>query len=201
MKLYYSPGACSQAAHIILNELNIKYVLERVDLKAHVTENGADYYTINPKGYVPALEVETGQILTENVAVLPFLASQANNNTLLPHTEFGRAQLSEMLGYINSEIHPAYGYFFKNELNEAEKIKGYQKIDHLLNLIDLQLEKSKHDYLVENKFGPADAYFFVVTHWSNYIGHDLSKFKSILKLRDLVLNRSSVQKTLSEEGF
>jgi len=104
MKLYYSPGACSLAAHIILNEINVDFDLERVDLKTHKTEKGADYYEINPKGYVPALEINPGLILTENVAILPFLAQHDPKQDLIPPSGMGRAKVLEWLGYLNSEL-------------------------------------------------------------------------------------------------
>ena len=118
MKLYYSPGACSLAAHIILNEINVDFDLERVDLKTHKTSKGADYYEINPKGYVPALEINPGLILTENVAILPFLAQHDPKQDLIPPSGMGRAKVLEWLGYLNSELHDAYAVFFTGKLTD-----------------------------------------------------------------------------------
>lgn len=152
MKLYYSPGACSLAAHIILNEINVDFDLERVNLKTHKTEKGADYYEINPKGYVPALEINPGLILTENVAILPFLAQHDPKQDLIPPSGLGRAKVLEWLGYLNSELHDAYAVFFGAPLTNDEKTKAYAEIDRLLKYIDNYLAESDYDYLVNDNF-------------------------------------------------
>lgn len=132
MKLYYAPGACSLASHIILNEINVDFDLERVDLKTHTTEKGQDYYTINPKGYVPALEINPGLMLTENVAILPFLAQHDPKQDLIPPSGLGRAKVLEWLGYLNSELHDAYAVFSSQPLDEEGKKRAYAEIDRLL---------------------------------------------------------------------
>ena len=189
MKLYYSPGACSLAAHIILNEINVDFDLERVDLKTHKTEKGADYYEINPKGYVPALEINPGLILTENVAILPFLAQHDPKQDLIPPSGMGRAKVLEWLGYLNSELHDAYAAFFTGKLSDEAKEKAYAEIE------------SDNDYLVDDNFGPADAYLFVLTNWSNQIEHDLSPYKNIIHIRNKVAERQSVQIAMRDEGL
>ncbi len=139
MKLYYSPGACSLAAHIILNEINVDFDLERVNLKTHKTEKGADYYEINPKGYVPALEINPGLMLTENVAILPFLAQHDPKQDLIPPSGMGRAKVLEWLGYLNSELHDAYAVFFGAPLTSDEKTKAYAEIDRLFKNISITI--------------------------------------------------------------
>ena len=201
MKLYYSPGACSLAAHILLNEINVDFDLERVDLKTHKTEKGADYYEINPKGYVPALEINPGLILTENVAVLPFIAQHDAGQDLIPPSGLGRAKVLEWLGYLNSELHDEYAVFFDPKITEDEKVRGYATIDKMLKYIDDYLAKSDYDYLVNDRFGPADAYLFVLTNWSKVIHHDLTPFKNIVALRKLVGERQSVQIAMRDEGL
>lgn len=201
MKLYYSPGACSLAAHILLNEINVDFDLERVDLKTHQTEKGADYYEINPKGYVPALEINPGLILTENVAVLPFIAQHDPKQDLIPPSGLGRAKVLEWLGYLNSELHDEYAVFFNPQVSEEEKERGYATIDKMLQYIDNYLGESEYDYLVNDRFGPADAYLFVLTNWSNVIGHDLTAFTNIVALRNLVAERQSVQIAMRDEGL
>ena len=201
MKLYYAPGACSLAAHIILNEINVDFDLVRVDLKTHKTEKGADYYEINPKGYVPALEINPGLILTENVAILPFLAQHDPKQDLIPPSGLGRAKVLEWLGYLNSELHDAYAVFFGAPLDAAAKEKAYAEIDRLLSYIDKQSGESDHDYLVDDNFGPADAYLFVLTNWSNGIEHDLSPYKNIIFIRNKVAERQSVQIAMRDEGL
>jgi glutathione S-transferase len=201
MKLYYSPGACSLAAHILLNEINVDFDLERVDLKTHKTEKGADYYEINPKGYVPALEINPGLILTENVAVLPFIAQHDPKQDLIPPSGLGRAKVLEWLGYLNSELHDEYAVFFDPAITEDEKARGYATLDKMLKYIDDYLAESEYDYLVNDRFGPADAYLFVLTNWSNYIQHDLTPFTNIVALRNKVAERQSVQIAMRDEGL
>ena len=201
MKLYYSPGACSLAAHIILNEINVDFYLERVNLKTHKTEKGADYYAINPKGYVPALEINPGLILTENVAILPFLAQHDPKQDLIPPSGLGRAKVLEWLGYLNSELHDAYAVFFGAPLSAEAKEKAYAEIDRLLTYIDKTIGESDNDYLVDDNFGPADAYLFVLSNWSNGIEHDLTAYKNIIALRNKVAERQSEQIAMRDEGL
>ena len=201
MKLYYAPGACSLASHIILNEINVDFDLERVDLKTHKTEKGADYYAINPKGYVPALEINPGLILTENVAILPFLAQHDPKQDLIPPSGLGRAKVLEWLGYLNSELHDAYAVFFVAPLSAEAKEKAYAEIDRLLTHIDKTINESNNDYLVDDNFGPADAYLFVLTNWSNHIEHDLTPYIHIVALRNKVAGRQSVQIAMRDEGL
>ena len=201
MKLYYSPGACSLAAHILLNEINVDFDLERVDLKTHKTEKGADYYEINPKGYVPALEINPGLILTENVAVLPFIAQHDPKQDLIPPSGLGRAKVLEWLGYLNSELHDEYAVFFDPKITEDEKVRGYVTINKMLKYIDDYLGESEYDYLVNDRFGPADAYLFELTNWSNVIHHDLTPFTNIIALRNKVAERQSVRIAMRDEGL
>ncbi|TXJ10491.1 MAG: glutathione S-transferase [Acinetobacter sp.] len=201
MKLYYTPGACSLASHIILNEINVDFDLERVDLKTHTTEKGQNYYEINPKGYVPALEINPGLILTENVAVLPFLAQHDPKQDLIPPSGLGRAKVLEWLGFLNSEVHDAYAVFFSRQLDDEEKQRAYAELDRLLQFVEDYLAEVDTDYLVDDNFGPADAYLFVITNWSKRIGHDLSRFQEINDLRAVVAKRQSVQIAMRDEGL
>ena len=189
------------AAQILLNEINVDFDLERVDLKTHKTEKGADYYEINPKGYVPALEINPGLILTENVAVLPFIAQHDAGQDLIPPSGLGRAKVLEWLGYLNSELHDEYAVFFDPKITEDEKVRGYATIDKMLKYIDDYLAKSDYDYLVNDRFGPADAYLFVLTNWSKVIHHDLTPFTNIVALRNKVAERQSVQIAMRDEGL
>lgn len=201
MKLYYSPGACSLAAHIILNEINVDFDLVRVDLKTHKTEKDVDYYKVNPKGYVPALEINPGLILTENVAILPFLAQHDPKQDLIPPSGLGRAKVLEWLGYLNSELHDAYAVFFGPALDDAAKTKAYAEVDRLLAYINKTISESDNDYLVDDNFGPADAYLFVLTNWSKLIKHDLTPYEHVVALRNKVGSRQSVQVAMRDEGL
>ena len=201
MKLYYSPGACSLAAHIILNEINVDFDLVKVNLKNHQTEKGDDYYQINPKGYVPALEINPGLILTENVAILPFLAQHDPKQDLIPPSGLGRAKVLEWLGYLNSELHDAYAVFFGAALSDDAKQQAYAEIDRLLTFIDKSIGESDNDYLVDDNFGPADAYLFVLTNWSKGIKHDLTPYNNINAIQNKVAARQSVQIAMRDEGL
>ncbi|MBP8099970.1 MAG: glutathione S-transferase family protein, partial [Acinetobacter sp.] len=154
-----------------------------------------------PKGYVPALEINPGLILTENVAILPFLAQHDPKQDLIPPSGLGRAKVLEWLGYLNSELHDAYAVFFGAPLSAEAKEKAYAEIDRLLTYIDKTIGESDNDYLVDDNFGPADAYLFVLTNWSNGIEHDLTPYKNIIALRNKVAERQSVQIAMRDEGL
>src|SRR5215475_12300671 len=140
MKLYYSRGACSLASHIIAEEESLPLELEEVDLKKHRTVSGRDYYGINPKGYVPALMLDDGSLLTENVAILPFLADQRPAAGLAPPQQtMERVRLYEWLGFISSELHKAFAPFFRSD-DKAHKAKARESIEKRLSLIAAQLK-------------------------------------------------------------
>lgn len=201
MKLYYSPGACSLASHIILNEINADYELEKVDIRKHITEKGTDYYQINPKGCVPALEIDLGLVLTENMAVLPFLAQNDPHQNLLPTSGLALAKVMEWLGFLNSDLHIAYGKLFKPNLTDAEKENAYKQIHHWLSYVEKSLENSSVEYLVNDDFGPADAYLFVITNWSLSLDVDLSEYPKLVALRKKIAERPSVQSAMKQEGL
>jgi glutathione S-transferase len=161
MKLYYSPGACSLADHIALHEAGLKFECVKVDLKAKRTENGDDFAEINPKGYVPALEFDDGQTLTENIAILSWIADQAPD--LAPHGPLGRYRLLETLAFISTEIHKAFRPFFAPNSTDADKAAAAEQIGKRLKLI---AENLQGDFLLANKMSVADAYLFVMLMWA-----------------------------------
>ena len=150
---------------------------------------------------MPALEINPGLILTENVAVLPFIAQHDAGQDLIPPSGLGRAKVLEWLGYLNSELHDEYAVFFDPKITEDEKVRGYATINKMLKYIDDYLAKSDYDYLVNDRFGPADAYLFVLTNWSKVIHHDLTPFTNIVALRNKVAERQSVQIAMRDEGL
>jgi glutathione S-transferase len=161
MKLYYSPGACSLADHIALHEAGLKFECVKVDLKAKRTENGDDFAEINPKGYVPALEFDDGQTLTENIAILSWIADQAPDLAL--HGPLGRYRLLETLAFISTEIHKAFKPFFAANATDADKAAAGEQIGKRLKLI---AENLQGDFLLANKMSVADAYLFVMLMWA-----------------------------------
>jgi glutathione S-transferase len=165
MKLYFAPGACSLADHIAMHEAGLTFDRVKVDLKAKRTDDGRDYLQINPKGYVPALEFDDGEILTENVAILSVVADKAPQ--LTPEGRFGHFRLLEMLAFISTEIHKGFKPFFKPNATEDEKKAA---ADILGKRFGYLAQRMKGDYLFGSQFTVADAYLFVMCLWAQKNG-------------------------------
>ena len=165
MKLYLSPGACSLADHIALHEAGLDYDRIKVDLKTGRTEDGRDYSQINPKGYVPAVEFDDGEILTENIAILSVAADKAPS--LTPDGPFGRFRLLEMLAFISTEIHKAFKPLFKADASEAEKAAARDILGKRFGYI---AKAMKGDYLFGARLSAADPYLFVMCLWAKKNG-------------------------------
>jgi glutathione S-transferase len=200
MKLFYSPGACSLSPHIVAREAGLDVQLEKVDTKSHTYNGGSDFYKVNPKGYVPALEIEAGQILTEGPAIVQYLGDRKPESGIVPPAgSVDRYRLQEMLGYINSEIHKTYSPLFNkattedsaNERREYLK-KRYAYLEGIL--------ATKH-FLVGNKFTAADAYLFTVTNWAQHVKLDLAGFPNLQEFQKRVAARPAVQQAMKEEGL
>jgi glutathione S-transferase len=161
MKLYLSPGACSLADHIALHEAGFEFDRIKVDLKAKRTADGRDFNRINPKGYVPVLEFDDGDILTENIAILSWIADQAPQ--LAPDGTMGRYRLLEVLAYISTEIHKAFKPFFSPDAQPEDKQAAYMTIK---NRLDLLAGGLKGDFLFGSRFSVADAYPFTMLTWA-----------------------------------
>lgn len=193
MKLFYSPGACSLADHIALHEAGLSFEHERVDLKTKRTEHGADYAAINPKGYVPALQLDSGDVVTENVALLDWIADQSA--TLRPAGPFGRTRQIEMLGYISTEVHKAFGPLFRGGSDE-EKGKAKDMVATKLRFVADQL---KGDYLFGDEPGVADFYLFVMLLWAGK--NEIDTPPALATLRDRLMQRESVKTAMRHEGL
>jgi glutathione S-transferase len=200
MKLYYSPAACSLSPHIVALEAGIPLELLKVDTKTHKLADGADYYAVNPKGYVPALRLDDGQLLTEGPAIVQYLAdSKPGSDLAPPNGTLARARLQEMLGYINSEIHKSYSPLFNPATSEAARNEKFEYLRKRYNLIEKQLAGKQ--YLFGDKFTAADAYLFVVTNWSNFVKLDLSSFPNLMAFQKRVAARPAVQAAMKAEGL
>lgn len=200
MKLYYSPGACSLASHIVLNELGTEHSIEKVDLRAKVTETGADFKGVNPKGAVPALATAEG-VLTEGAAILQFLADKAGNTELAPAVgTMARARVQEMLNFVATEVHKAYSPLFTPGLAEEAKVAAKANIARRLGQLEAMLEDGR-DYLMGAKFSLADAYVFTVTNWSKMTGVDMSSFPKLEAMRGRIAARPAVQAAMKAEGL
>jgi glutathione S-transferase len=200
MKLFYSRGACSLAAHIVLHELGGKFDVEQVDLKSKQTAGGADYKKINPKGYVPALQLDDGELLTENVAILMYLSEVNPRSSLTPTGgERAKYRLLEWLGYISSEIHKTYSPFFSPATPDTYKGALQDKLKIRIGYVDAHL--AGRQYLFGDQFSAADAYLFVVLNWSKGVNVDLSSFANVQAFQQRVAQRPAVQSAMRTEGL
>lgn len=202
MKLYYKPGACSMASHIVLNELEIPFSLERTDTAQGVTETGRRYAEINPNGYVPALELEPGVVLTENPAILEYLADLAPAKRLAPPDgTFERVRLRELLAFLSSELHKAFSPFFATaELTLEARQAAEAKIAKRIAPIESRLA-AKGPYLLGSQLSVADVYAFVILNWSQFIGFSLDPWPNTHAFCARVRAQPSVVKALKTEGL
>jgi glutathione S-transferase len=200
MKLYYSPGACSLAPHIVLNELGQSYDLEKVDLGAKKTETGGDFFAVNTKGYVPTLEIAANQVLTEVQVILQYLADKAENSRLLP--KFGsmeRYRVMETLNFVSSELHKGIGGLFNQAMPDDGKKAIKDRVAVRLKWLDGQL--AKHPYVAGESYTVADAYAFTVVGWTKWVGIDLSPYAHVTAWLDRVGARPAVQAAMKKEGL
>ncbi|MGH8324405.1 MAG: glutathione transferase GstA [Steroidobacteraceae bacterium] len=200
MKLYYSPGACSLSPHIVAHELGLPLTLEKVDTTAKRTETGHDFLAINPKGYVPALELDNGEVLTEGPAIVQYLADHKGNTALAPaNGTLARARLQEMLNYITSEIHKSYSPLFSDATPEATRTERAAYLRKRYDFVEKIL--AKQPYLLGDHFTVADAYLFTVTRWADFVKLDLSAFPSLQAFQKRVAARPAVDAALRAEGL
>ena len=193
MKLYYAPGACSLADHIALHEAGISFEREKVDLKTKRTEKGADFTQINPKGYVPALTLDSGETITENIAILDWITIQ--HQALKPSGPLGRTHLLEALAYISTEIHKSFKPFFAGA-GETEKAEAGKTI--LKRMVYLA-ERFKGDFLFGADVSVADCYLFVMLLWAKK--HGVEAPPKLAEFRDRMLRRPAVKKAIEHEGL
>jgi len=193
MKLYYMPGACSLSDHIALHEGGFDFTHDRVDHDTKTTESGRDFAQINPRGYVPALEFDDGSILTENVAILDWIAGEAPS--LVPEGALGRSRVIEALAFFGSELHKNFGPFFSGA-DEAAKAKARDTLGRRFGQAADMLEG---DYLFGSRFSVADAYLFVMTTWADKA--DLSLPEPLKAYSARVRQRPAVQKAMKHEGL
>ena len=200
MKLYFSPGACSLSPHIVARELGIPLQLEKVDLKARKTASGRDFLQINPKGYVPALELDSGDVLTEGPAIVQYLADQKPEAGLAPaNGTLARAHLQEMLNYISTELHKTYSPLFNPATSAETREERKEYLRKRFAYVDTVLAKRR--FLLGDQFSVADAYLFTVTSWARHGDLDLSGYKALTDFQQRVAARPAVQAAMVEEGL
>ena len=200
MKLYYSPGACSLSPHIALCEAGLPYDLVKVDLKAKKLENGDDYLKINPKGQVPALVLDSGELVTEGPVIVQMIADQVAGKHLAPVRDSAeRYKLQEWLTYINSELHKNIGPMFSPVLTDDAKNFFKDRATGKFKYVDGQL--AGKDYLMGKQFSVADGYLFTMLAWADRMKFDLAGLSNLKAYQARVGARPMVQQALTKEGL
>lgn len=199
MKLYYAPDTCSLSPHIVLRELAIEFDLVKVDNRSKLTADGRDFRTINPKGYVAALELDDGKILTEGPAILQYLADLKPESGLAPRADsWERVRLQEWLNFITSEIHAGSAPLFNRGLPEEAKSIFREKLFRRFDFLQETLSTSA--YLAGASFSVADAYLFTVLGWARFFAIELSPWPALLAYREKISARPAVQAALGAEA-
>jgi glutathione S-transferase len=200
MKLYYSPGACSMAPHIVAREAGYQFDLEKVDIPSKKTAGGEDFWQINPKGYVPALTLDNGQVLTEVGVIIQYLADQKPESGLAPKAgTMERYHLMEAVNFAATEIHKQIGALFNPKMTPEMKEVQLGVIERRFNALEKALEGKQ--YVMGEKFSVADAYLFTVLNWTGMHKIDLAKWPNIKGFMARVAARPKVQETLKAEGL
>lgn len=200
MKLYYAPGACSLSAHIVVEEAGLVCTLERVDLKSHKTEHGEDFTKINPKGYVPAIALDNGELLTEVGVVLQYLADQKKDAQLIAAAgTMERYRQMEWLNFISTEVHKQFSPFFRPDASEDTKQQALKNLQRRFGYLSDHL--ATRPYLAGAAFSAPDAYLFTVLSWANFVKIDLAPWPHLGAFLKRVAARPAVQKALKDEGL
>ncbi len=200
MKLFLKPGACSLSPHIVLEELGLPYQTEVVDLKTRQTASGQDFLAINPKGYVPALQLDSGELLTEGPAIVQYLADLAPEKQLAPaNGTLARYQLQSWLTFIGTELHKSCSPFFNPAAPQAMKDLARANLERRLAYTAQQLEG--RNYLLGDEFSVADAYLFTVLGWFKFVPVDLSAWPVLQAYQARVAARPAVLAALKAEGL
>lgn len=200
MKLYIAPGACSLSPHIVATEAGIAVEVEKVNLAEHKTQSGQDYMTVNPKGYVPALRLDDGSVLTEGPAIVQYLADQKPGSGLIPAAgSIERYRVQEWLNFIGTELHKNFGPLFNKATPDAVKETARANINKRLGYLNDQLAGKQ--FLMGANFTVADAYAFTIINWTNFVGIDLKAYPNVAAYMGRVAARPKVQETLKAEGL
>ena len=201
MKLYYSPGACSLSAHIALCESGLAFEAIAAPTKTKKLPDGTDYLTINPRGYVPLLELDDGQRMTEGPAIVQYIADQVPAKNLAPaNGTMARYRLQEWLNFVGTELHKGcFSLLFNPAVDAATKATARERLAGRLQWVNDQLEGKA--FVLGDSFSVADGYLFVVTNWAKPLGIDLSPYANLLALRERVGARAGVQAAMKAEGL
>lgn len=200
MKLFFKAGSCSLSPHIVLKESGLAFETEAVDLKSKVTAKGSNYLEINPKGYVPALMLDSGEVLTEGPAITQYIADQVPQKKLAPaNGTLARYRLQSWLTFIGTELHKSFVPFFNPQATQEWKDAAMANLERRFAFADQQLKGQ--DYLMGEDFSVADAYLFTVLGWTKYIKMDLGRWPSLAAFQARVAARPAVQAAMKAEGL
>jgi len=196
--LFYSPGACSQAPHIVLHEIGLSHDAAKVDLKAKTLQDGSSYLDVNPKGAVPALRLDNGEVLTENAIVLQYLGDRSGSDLLPAPGEFRRYRVLEWTNFITTELHKGFGPLFKPDASDEVKAFAKKTLSDKLDFVDRELGDGP--FLTGEAMTIADAYLFVMTRWAEKM-LDGERWPNLKAFRERMLERPSVRHVLKFEGL
>ncbi|MFZ0499212.1 MAG: glutathione transferase GstA [Steroidobacteraceae bacterium] len=200
MKLFYSSGACSLSPHIVAREAGIELQLQKVDLKTKTIATEGDFFAINPKGYVPTLQLDNGEILTEGPVVVQYLADLKPEKGLAPPAgTLPRYHLQEWLGFVNSELHKTYSPLFRPDTPAETRAERQAYLAKRYTVVEKQL--AGRSFLMGDQFTVADAYLFTVTTWAHKVKFDLAPFPNVRAFQERVAARPAVQAAMKEEGL
>jgi len=199
MKLYLTPGACSLASHIALREAAVPFDFAKVDLGTRKVDDGSSFEAVNPKGYVPALKLDTGEVLTENVALLQYIGDRNPQAKLLPPSGMERYRVQEWLAFVSSEVHKSFSPLFNPQA--TQEIKDYARGNLSKRLQWLNGALGSNKYLTGDQFTVADAYLFVVLNWAGHLGIDLKQWPNLQRYHQAVAARPNVVAALKAEGL
>ena len=200
MKLYYSPGACSLSAHIALQEAGLAFTPMLASTKSHKLQDGTDFYSINPLGYVPVLELDDGTRLREGPAIVQYIADQVPLKMLAPQNgTLQRYRLQEWLSFIGTELHKGFSPLFNPATPEEYKAIARERLQQRLQWVDNQLAGKQ--YLMGEQFTVADGYLFTVANWAGFVGLDISGLKNLGAFHARVAARPAVQAAMKAEGL
>ena len=200
MKLYYSPGACSLSPHIVLCEAGLDFTIEKVNLRTKETESGRDFSAINPKGYVPALELDGGEVLTEGPAIVQYVADLVPEKKLVPPAgTLARTRVQEWLNFIGTELHKNFTPLFNPASTDDIRNAAQANIARRLPIAATALDA--HPYLIGDSFSVADAYLFTVLSWTGFVKVDITPWPSLAAFVERMKARPGVHAALAAEGL
>ncbi|CAN7284693.1 glutathione transferase GstA [Bosea sp. LjRoot237] len=201
MKLYYSPGACSLSPHIALHETGLPFTLEKVDTKTRTTETGADFTAVNPRGYVPALQLDSGEVLTEGAAIVQYIADLKPEAEIAPKAgTLARARLQEELNFIASELHKGFTPLFNQALSDSARSEAKERVARRLGDVENKLADGR-SYLLGERFSVADGYLFAVANWAKHTGVALDPWPKLRAFMTRMSDRPTVKQAMQAEGL